>query len=304
MNVDERTVGTALRELAEHTQPTGPPVAAIMQRGQRARRTRSGGLAGLAAIAVVALTVSTAVGLAQPRRAPDEPVTPQLRLAAALQATGQTSFRLRITLRTDPPDPKVDSLSYTGAYDPTAGNGYLNGNTRNGFRAQRIVGGVLYVQQDPDTWFQYRRCGPGFYFDNLKSGDGGTLSNVGTSANPTQLLDLLRRFGKVTELGRQGSGSKAVDRYRFVAAVPVAPPGSSMCGERTSSVSVTINITGTAEVGVHSGKVGTITYREPLLAPTGERPNVWQASSTYGTKITVQMTDYGLPVVVEAPAHS
>jgi hypothetical protein len=309
MKVDERTVGVALRELAKQTQPAGPPVAAIMQRGQRARRTRNGALAGacvgLVAIAIAAVTTLNAVGPAQPRRAPDEPMTPQLRLAAALQATGQTSFRLRITLQlqSDVGGQKYDSDTYTGAYDPAAGNGYLSGIKRTGIWAQRIVGGVLYVQGGPDTWFQYSHCGPGFYFDNLKSGDGGTLSSAGLSANPAQLLDLLRRSGKVTKLGRQGSGAKAVDRYRFDAAVAVALPGSSLCGEPHPAPVTTINVTGVAEVGVQSGKVGNLTYREPFLTTNPDRPNMWQPSSTYAIKITVQMTDYGLPVVVEPPAH-
>ena len=131
------------------------------------------------------------------------------------------------------------------------------------------------------------------------------MSRAGLSASPTQLLDLLHQDGNVTELGRQGGGAKAVDRYQFAAAVPARLPGSSLCesGPSSASVSVTINLTGVAEVGVRSGKVGYLTYREPVIEPTGERPNMLQASSTNGIRVTVQMTDYGLPVVVKAPAH-
>jgi hypothetical protein len=282
-------------------------VAAIMQRGQRARRTRNGGLAagvGLVAIAVLAVS---AVGLAPPRPDPPGPMTPQLRLAAALEATGHASFRLRITLRADPAEHQDRTVTYTGGYDPAAGNGYLSGDKETGIWAQRIVGGVLYVQEGPDRWFQYSHCGQGFYFDNLKSGDGGTLSSAGQSADPAQLLDLLRRSGNVTDLGRAGSGAKAVDRYGFDAAVPVALPGSAVCGEPRPASVTTINVTGVAEVGVQSGKVASITYREPFLESTitGDRSYTlhWQPSSTSAIKITVQMTDYGVPVLVKAPAH-
>lgn len=308
MKVDEGIVGLALRELAEQTEPAGPPMAAIMQRGQRARRTRTAGLAGACVgLVVIVVVAASAAGLAQPRRGPHEPMTPEMRLAAALEATGQTSFRLRITTQWDPPIPNVGPNVYTGAYDPAAGNGYLSGIKTDGIRAQRIVGGVLYLQQDEKTWWQPDHCGPGFYFDNLKTGDGGTLSRAGVSADPKQLLDMLRQNGKVTELGRQGSGAKAVDRYQFTAAVEAGLPGSSTCTSGAGSISVTINITGMAEVGVRSGMVGFLTYREPEILPvntstSGQQYSYkWQPSPTNGVRITVEMTDYGLPVVVKAP---
>jgi hypothetical protein len=304
MKVDERTVGLALRELAEHTQPSASPVAAIMQRGQRARRIRTGALtgagAGLAAIAIAAVSV---VGLGQPHRAAHAPVTAQMRLAAAMEATGQSSFRLGITL-SDANGHYYRAVSYTGAYDPVTRNGYLSGDKETGIWAQRIVGGQLYVQQGPDDWLQYGDCGRGFYFDNLKTGDGGTLSSAGLSANPTRLMDLLRPSGTVTELGRQGSGADAVDRFRFVAAVQVWPPGATRCGQPTAHAGppVTTTLTGVAEVGVHSGKVSAITYQEPMLEPTGTGPHTFQPSSKYAIKIAIRMSDYGLPVAVKPPA--
>jgi hypothetical protein len=303
MKVDERTVASALRELAGHTQPSESPVAAIMQRGQRARRTRRAGLAGACAgLVAIAVAAVSAVGLAQPHRASPEPVTPQMRLAAALQATGQSSFRLRITL-SDPNGHGGRTVSYTGAYDPMARNGYLSGDKPTGIWGQRIVSGVLYLQFGSDRWVQYGHCGPGFYFYNLKTGDGGTLTRAGLSANPTLLLDLLRDSGNVTDLGRQGNGAKAVDRYQFVAAVQASPPGSTDCGEpTTSTVYVTINVVGVAEVSVQNGKVANITYQEPIIESAGNSPSTWQPSSTYAVKIAIQMADYGLPVHVTAPA--
>jgi hypothetical protein len=309
MKVDERTVRSALHELAEHTVPSESPVAAIMRRGQRARRTRRAGLAGACAGLVAVMAVS-AVGLARPHQAPDEAVTPQMRLAAALEATGKTSFRLAITQQADPDERKGRTVRYTGAYEPATGTGYLSGDKQTGIWAQRIVGGMLYIQQGPDTWYQYSQCRRGFYFDNLKSGDGGTLSSAGLSADPAQLLDLLRGSGKVVELGRQGSGVKAVDRYRFAAVVQASLSGGTFCGEPSNSVVyVPINVTGEVEVGARSGKVRTITYRDPLLEATpvaagdGQYKYQWRPSSTDSIKITIQMSDYGLPVLVKAPSH-
>lgn len=102
---------------------------------------------------------------------------------------------------------------------------------------------------------------------------------VAVSADPTQLLTILRDAGSVTET------SPGVYRFETRGPAGQALPGTTY--DQPGFVT-------TGEITVRDGKVAKVAYLSPLLQG-GPEPHVRAA-------VTVEFSGYGKPVSVQAPA--
>jgi hypothetical protein len=235
------------------------------------------GLGVVAVVAAVATGFGSPGGSPTPGR-PQQAVAPELRLAAAAQATARTSYTFTVTtqVRTVGGRPGSIRSHYEGVYDQAVPAGLLREPGEPRFESRRI-GDDCYFRK-LDRWTK-QRCYPatGAY---VYLGD-----DLASSAEPAQRLAELAELGTVTDLGVSGTGGAAVQRYAFEFTVEQDGGGGP---DR-------IPVTGTVEVGVASGKVAKVVYQV-----TYERKGS-PDSFIYRT-VTWQYANYGAPVRVEAPA--
>lgn len=130
-----------------------------------------------------------------------------VRLAAAAQATAQTSFRLKVTIDV----PGYRSV-WEGAYDPVGPKGFVrHTHESRGVYEERIIGDDFYSGSTepgrPTEWM-------------LQEGRRGFMIGIGAgtmpaSVDPAEVLNALTEAGVVKDLGRSGTGPDAVNTYSY-----------------------------------------------------------------------------------------
>lgn len=261
--MDQNEISGALRELAGEGTPA--PVDQLLRRGQQARRRRSVGVSA-AALGVVAALGVGAVGVGAWSSPDDRTAVVQaadLRLAAAAEATAQSTFGLRVTIQS-----QARSWVREGGYDPVKRAGFLRWTDNFGNPLeQRVIGDDTYLMATVDgKRNQWRKMTGGSGFPMVNLGEDGAPS---LSVDPSEVLSALRDNGTVRDLGRSGG----VQRYSF-----------TFSGKTTNNRTVS----GTVEVGVDSGKVSKVSYQiAGAIAPTS---------------LVLEFFDHGTPVTVERPA--
>jgi hypothetical protein len=269
------------------------------------RTAYAAGVAGLAGALVAVLAVGGGrggPGVADPARDRGEPVAaaPNLKLAAAVAASENISFRFKIT-RNDP-NGQVQFATLEGAYDPAAKTGYLNVSYPGEpvVTHERLINGVLYLVPDPGSKNWRQRPGPGrLTFLGPASG-----RSAGATADPAELLKALRQDGaKITQTGAR--------TYHFEVTRP-AHPGTD-AGVLTLAGDVTIDADGrvgkvafteTHKFERRSGQTGPQAGATPA-SEGPSRPEDRARDEVYGSKseVTVELSGYGLPVQVEKPTE-
>ncbi|MFD2764235.1 hypothetical protein [Micromonospora eburnea] len=266
------------------------------------RSAYAAGVVGVAGALAAALTVGAGApgspgSVAERPATATSPESPQMRLAAAAAASESISYRVRVTTTSKDklppkgglPEPVARSWVTKGAFDPVTATGYLESpNTglrppmSNFFLEERLVDGVRYHGgldgTDPDSgrivWSRTREGRQtSLTFDDAL---GGTL---GASTDPQQLFRMLRLAGaEVTQ--NPGGG------YHFE--VTVQDSSQGVAADRLVG-DVTIDA---------DGRIKTVAF---------DRTARWNARGpeyTYHLHVLVELSDYGLPVKVEAPGNA
>jgi hypothetical protein len=263
------------------------------------RTAYAAGVAGVAGALAATLTVVAPGGTTRSpgplaeRPASATPDTPQLRLAAATTASENTSYRVKVTTtrldklppRDELPEPVARRWVTTGAFDPATATGYLDSPSTGlvppmsvGFLHERLVGGIRYVGgldgADPDSgrivWTREQGRHTSLNYDVALGG------KLGASTNPQQLFRMLRQAG-ATVTQNPGGG------YHFDVTVQDAAQG--IAADR---------LVGDVTIG-GDNRIKTVAY---------DRTTLWTGHGrfTYHLHVLVELSGYGLPVKVRAPA--
>jgi hypothetical protein len=261
-------------------------VGAAAQRNRRRiivqRSMYAAGIAGLAGAlaAVVAIGGGAAgvgdqgPGTGQPAVAAD---SPQLQLAAAVAASENISYRIRVTAGTKE-DPDGEGSS-EGAYDPATRSGYLNSPQAGSSTVyiQRLVNGELYLgSNNSPTWKQEPSNGKFEYGDALQGA-------ATASGDPEELFKVLRQAG--TEVRKTGAV------YHFESSTPLDTKYFAT-GTATLVGDVTLDANGRiAKVAIQEAQKGQF------------KPGV-KGGGTFDSShvVTVELFDYGTSVTVDKPA--
>jgi hypothetical protein len=197
-----------------------------------------------------------------------EATSPRLQLVAAVAASENISYRLKITAGS-----KADPAGWgtaEGAYDPATATGYLNSSQPDGpgVYYQRLINGKLYFGSNGSkTWKQEPSNGKFEYGDAL----GGA---VGASADPQELFKALRQEGgKITQTG--------AGTYHFELALK---------GDGTVKSDLVGDVTVDADK-----RVAKVTYEHTTQAEKDGQ------AFTSIVVVTVELSDYGTPVQVDKP---
>ncbi|MEU1837520.1 hypothetical protein [Micromonospora chersina] len=295
-----------MRERAAGLTPTRDVLGAATRRHHRRavlhRTAYAAGVVGVAGALTAALTVGADVPGGRPdpsgpvagRPAPAaSPQSPQLRLAAAAAASENISYRVKVTttLLDEPPpkgelpEPVSQRWVTTGAFDPATATGYLD-SPYTGLRPAvaagpehlRLINGVLYFGgrdgRDPDNgkivWSRFPDRQDTLDYDMAMGG------RLGASASPEALLRVLNQAGAtVTE---QSPGL-----YHFD--VSTSDPAAEIIADR---------LVGEVTVGA-DGRIAKVAY---------DRTSRMVRSKDFAShlRVVVELSGYGLPVTVKAPA--
>ncbi|MEU5941578.1 hypothetical protein ABZ807_20865 [Micromonospora sp. NPDC047548] len=299
MNIDERDLSMALRDLADAQPPNEAPTADLITRGRRARRSRTVATTG-GALALLGIVAVATVGLVGPGGDPASTsaqpgpaaaaVTPELRLVAAAQATAKSSFRFRVSTSRNWVDVgKTGSAkeSFEGEFDPNGPTGRVTKEFKgrippNG--EERIVDGDLYRPKG-GRWRNYGKPAIFRSLDDIYV----PFADPATTVNPASQLEALRSVGTVTALGTAGSGESAVERYAFSY---VSTPSDPDRPKRVPGK-------GIIEIGVKSQKITKISFNTTIEYPNyhgGDQPSYHEE-----IEVTWLYSDYGLDVDVKVP---
>jgi hypothetical protein len=267
--IDEKELSTALHDLAERDEAGIPPVQRLLRRGHRARTGRAA--LAVTATATAGALVAAAVGAA-PHRA-GRPVP----LALAAQNSTQTPFRFTITGTTRLAGHTQTMTPATGGYDSARHRGYW----KQGYFEMRQVGADCFARYvvdgaAPNSWE--------LVHSGCWSISAGSIDSVLTSSSPGDLLDKLKTLGSVTYAGRTGSGSHAVDRYRF-------------SYTEDSGVIVTLSYTGAVEIDVATGRITQVSFQIKVKQSNPD----FQVKMASEQQLVFSFHDYGAPVDVTAP---
>lgn len=265
MNHFESHLADRLHDLVDD-EAGGPPTEVLLARGRRARLRRrtvvvSAALVVLTVGAGVASTVGS--GPSQPSAATDtQPAT--VRLAAAIAASDNISYRVRVTA-----SPYGEPVE--GAFDPATRTGYLNETSAGGESVyyERLIDGVRYVSSSGsgDVWKQYPGTHDRLAYDQAL---GGAAS---ASADPAALFDGLRQAGATITENSDGV-------FHFEVTLDNGTPSGSLVGDVTLGA---------------DGRIASVTYEETTHFTKGS------LTETSAVAVTVELSDYGTPVQVEQP---
>lgn len=256
------------------------------------------GVVGVAGALVAALTVGAGAP-GSPGPVAERPATaagpesPQLRLAAAAAASENISYRVKVTTTSkdklpppgELPEPVATTWVTEGAFDPVTATGYLDSPDTGlrppmsvHWRHERLVDGVRYVGtpdgSDRDSgrivWGRYAGRQTSLNYDVALGG------GLGASTDPQQLFRMLQGAGaKVTR--NRGGG------YHFE--VTMQDRSAGIAADR---------LVGDVTVGT-DGRIETVAY---------DRVARWNGHGrdfTYHLHVLLELSEYGLPVRVEAP---
>ncbi|MEU8260375.1 hypothetical protein AB0C02_07115 [Micromonospora sp. NPDC048999] len=261
------------------------------------RTAYAAGVVGVAGALAAALTVGPggpgpSGSVAERPAAATNPESPQLRLAAATAASENISYRVEVTTdnkdkvppRGELPEPPAWSWVTKGAFDPATATGYLDLLSPGvvppgsiGWEHERLVNGVRYVggtarDGGKIVWVQYQEGRQTSL--NFDVALGGRL---GASTDPQRLFGMLRQAAaKVTQ--NPGGG------YHFEVTVQDLTEG--VTADR---------LVGDVTIGADK-RIRTVAYDRTT------RGNGPGGDFAYDLHVLVELSDYGLPVKVEAPA--
>jgi len=258
MTIDTDELSASLGRIAGREPVPDAPVGLVLRQAHREHRTRR-----TQAVAAALVVVVAAGGIAWTAR--PAATSPDLSLAAAVDATASTSYTFTLTVTVE-----GDESTSEGAFDPAGPTGYLRGAIGTLSMDERVVDGVWYVGTKPE--------GQDMFWVKEKPGFAGFALQQGTelTSDPGALLKAFTSLGTVTDTGRRGSGDNAVDTHAFTF-------------QRAGDLEPT---TGTVEVGVGPGKVRKISWR----ARGNDSPNYkpWYT-------VTIAFSNYGTEVKVDRP---
>ncbi|GAA4570008.1 hypothetical protein GCM10023176_27760 [Micromonospora coerulea] len=222
--------------------------------------------------------------------------TPQMRLAAAAAASQNISYRVKVTTAAkdkpakpgELPAPQATTWVTEGAFDPATATGYWNspyeGQLRpaivSGFSAEKLINGVRYRAAldgtDPDSgklvWAREKGSHDHLDFDSAMGG------SLGASASPEELFRVLGQAGAtVTE--------KAPGVYHF-----------QLTLKNVSDEILADNFVGDVTIGADN-RIAKVSYDRAT------RTNIHGSRYTYHLQVVIELSDYGMPVKVERPAH-
>lgn len=299
MNIDERDLSMALRDLADAQPPNEPPTADLITRGRRARRSRTVATTG-GALALLGIVAVAAVGVVDPGGDPAgtaaQPgptaaaVTPELRLAAAAQATAKSSFRFRVSTSrnwVDVGKPGSGKEFFEGEFDPNGPTGRVTKTSKGPVGPdweERIIEGERYFPTG-GKWSNFGKEASFRILNHIYV----PFADPATTVNPASQLEALRSVGTVTALGTTGSGESAVERYAFSY---VSTPSDA---DRPKKIPGK----GIIEIGVTSQKVTKISFTTVIEYPNhdgGDQPSYHEEM-----EVTWLYSDYGLDVDVPVP---
>jgi hypothetical protein len=253
-------------DVAEAEAGGTPPTQHLLTRGRQARLRRRAVLTGgLAAVVVAAGVVTSVVPWSTPEPPPvaEQAPTPAVRLAAAVAASDDISYRVKVTWS----GPGGIMQVTEGAFDPATRTGYLNSGVPGVEVAyyERLIDGTRFVGSSGsrDKWKQY----PGTH-DRLAY-DSALDSAASASADPKALFDLLVAAGAVITQNDAG--------FHF----EVSPDqGHKLVGDVVLGA---------------DNRIATVTYDEAWhIEKNGD-------VETSTSSMTIQLSDYGTPVQVERP---
>jgi hypothetical protein len=278
--IDEAVLRTALRELADHDEAVTPPVAGLLRRGRQARVgrvVRTAGVVGLAGV----LAAAVAVGSTRPARpGTNQPgvavaQSPSMQLAAAVVASQNTSYRMKITAAVEGDSPwtpdrgDTGPLIVEGAFDPATATGELRsvGAPSGGFEL-RLINGVLYSRVGGYPFHQ-----SGVKWDKLPYPlyIHGPLM---PSADLNKVFETLKRLNGTVRQTSANSYHIEVDR--------------------TIDTIFIDKLVGDVTVDAHK-RVAKITTVQTGQAEIGGRTH------TRRSLVTIVLSDYGTPITVERP---
>jgi hypothetical protein len=316
----EDLLAAAMREEVVGLTPAPDLVARAARRHRQRTRLRWAasvtGTAGIAAAVAIGLTVASSgpsavrTGPGAAKAGGQAATSPQARLVAAMTTSAQLSYRLHLVNTSILPDHQMTPTSqprdlinwyadYTGAYDPRtrSGAGVNFGRQQSGTGTDpslygkvdgsmqvRIIGGNYYTRfsGNGEPWYTAR----GTLVQALVLNGGRAWAPTdGASADPAVLLAAVRRLGRVTFVGKSGSGVRALDTYTF---------GYNIAGDASVRPH---RLTGTIVVHDQSNLIAEITMQTSV---TGASPQI--ADSGWLTfKTVITFSGYGVPVSVQAP---
>jgi hypothetical protein len=107
------------------------------------------------------------------------------------------------------------------------------------------------------------------------------------TVDPLAQIEVLKQHGAITPVGTSGSGTSAVERYRFGYTVRTPHP-------EDTDIPAQVAVSGTIEVSVAAQKISEISY---------ESTSAWaeQIHMTAHQTVTWAYSDYGAPVAVAVP---
>jgi hypothetical protein len=288
-NIEEQLVA-AMRQEVAGIALTADVVGEAARRHQRRtvvqRSLYAAGVIGLAGV----LTAVVAVGSGgQPGSGTNPPPvvaaeSPSLRLAAAVSASENTSYKVKITAAV-----RGDSYSgkevTEGAFDPTTATGYLHtpyGDGTDRFYEQRLIKGVRFLGSSDAKSFKqeagkYDRLA---YFDALHGASSA-------SADPDQLFKMLKQAdAKITQT--------SASRYHFEIKLP---SDLKVLQKKDSAISSASSVL-VGDVTLDAKKrVSRVTVEQ-----TSRMERAGQVS-TNSIMSTVELSGYGTAVSVQRPTE-
>lgn len=288
MNTLDERLAHQLHDMVDGEPDSVPPVGALLDRGRRARRRRTttmvSATCALLALGIgTAATVATMPGTDRPagttaQEAPrPAPASPELKLVAAVSASENISYRMRLTY-TD------GGLTYEGAFDPRTRTGYVRAPQDDSVMVELLINGTRYEGGER----------PQGKLPADKSGPGETYGRYGQYP------------GKYDRLSLYDDGSGVLG-----AAAP--DPAGLFQALKGANATISENPDGTLhfEYGTQSKDGSTSTAGDVTIDADGRIAKVvlnstWQSTvkgrlDTGTSTATLELFDYGVEVTVKRP---
>lgn len=279
MNAIDSYLTNQLRDTVDDIADSTPPTQLLLLRGRRARHRRAVQLTGVSMAVVAAATAASlvATGGAGARSghqsAHTASVSPQMQLVAVLTNSENISYKVNLT--TSFKSAGGQPWGAHGAFDPATNTGQLYAPFQDGtgYYEERLVNGVRY---DGATGATFTRKPGTFTYLNYEQTLGGVLP---ATADPQQLFRTLQEANATVT--QTGAGT-----YRFTADINTDPASGLLTDKLIGDVTVNAD-----------HRVASVSYQRTSQV----RKNGKVETMTY--HVLVELSDYGLPVTVQPPAH-
>ena len=287
MNSFDTRLAERLHVMVDGETGSAPPVGSVLIRGRAAGRRRTALRVAGASLAVLVAggVVATVAHPGTPRPPGTAAQAPRLTLAAAVSASENISYRIRMSVAVKSVPGSAVDVS-TGAFDPATATGYLHTPAEDGpgFGEQRLVGGVRFLgDAGADRKISWRRV-PGRY--TSLDFTGNSAGGLSASADPAALLETLRNANAVIT-------SSGPDAYHFTFAVATKDLLPSSLYDRFA---------GDVTVGADH-RIAAVTYERKLQwHRSPPRPDGRGDGPPVDFIVTMAFSDYGVPVKITAPS--